>query len=153
MNATLAINGRSTIVDVEPATPLLWVIRGAAGLTGTKFGCDGGQCGACTVHLDGEPVQACSLPVEQAEGHAITTIEGVDGEVAAAVRASWLALDVAECGYCQAGQIMSAVALLAGTPHPTDADIDQAMRGNICRCGIYDRIRTAVHAAARTLET
>ena len=148
VNVSLEINGRSTTVDVEPSTPLLWVIRGAAGLTGTKFGCDGGQCGACTVHLDGEPVQACSLPVEQAEGHAITTIEGVDGEVAAAVRASWLALDVAECGYCQAGQIMSAVALIQQKPKPTDADIDQAMNGNICRCGTYLRIREAVKRAA-----
>jgi len=153
VNVSLAINGRSTTVDVEPSTPLLWVIREAAGLTGTKFGCGAGQCGACTVHLDGEPVRSCSLPVMEAEGREITTIEGVDGEVAAAVRASWLALDVTECGYCQAGQIMSAVALLAGTSRPTDADIDQAMRGNICRCGIYDRIRSAVHAAARGLET
>ncbi len=153
VNVSLEINGRSTTVDVEPSTPLLWVIREAAGLTGTKFGCGTGQCGACTVHLDGEPVRSCSVPVMEAEGREITTIEGVDGEVAAAVRASWLALDVTECGYCQAGQIMSAVALLAGTSRPTDADIDQAMRGNICRCGIYDRIRTAVHAAARTLET
>lgn len=153
MTVTLAINGRSTTLDVEPSTPLLWVIREAAGLTGTKVGCDGGQCGACTVHLDGEPVQSCTVPVEQAAGHDITTIEGVDGEIAAAVRASWLALDVTECGYCQPGQIMAAVALLAGTPRPTDGDIDEAMRGTICRCGIYDRIRTAVHATARTLET
>ncbi|MDQ3692901.1 MAG: (2Fe-2S)-binding protein [Chloroflexota bacterium] len=153
MSISLMLNGQPATLEVDPTAPLLWAIREAAGLTGTKFGCGTAQCGACTVHLNGRPTLACVTTAGEVEGREITTIEGVAGEAAAAVQASWLALDVAECGYCQPGQIMSAVALLAETPHPTDADIDNALRGNICRCGIYDRIRTAVHAAARAMET
>ncbi len=153
MSISLNLNGHPTTLDVEPDVPLLWAIREAAGLTGTKFGCGTAQCGACTVHVDGRPTPSCVTAVGEVEGRDITTIEGVSGAAATVVRASWMAHDVAECGYCQAGQIMSAVALLAETPRPTDADIDNAMRGNICRCGIYDRIRTAIHEAARMLET
>lgn len=153
MSTSLILNGQPTTLDVEPDVPLLWAIREAAGLTGTKFGCGTAQCGACMVHVAGRPTLSCVTAVGDVQGREITTIEGVSGEAAVAVRASWLALDVAECGYCQTGQIMSAVALLAATPRPTDADVDNAMRGNICRCGIYDRIRTAIHEAARTMET
>ncbi|MGH2531085.1 MAG: (2Fe-2S)-binding protein [Thermomicrobiales bacterium] len=153
MSVSLVVNGQSMTLAAEPETPLLWAIREAAGLTGTKFGCGTAQCGACMVHVDGQPIVSCVTPVGDVEGRAITTIEGVSGETAAAVQAAWLALDVAECGYCQPGQIMSAIALLEKTPNPTDAEINSAMRGNICRCGIYHRIRTAVHEAARTLES
>ena len=153
MSISLILNGQPATLEVDPTVPLLWAIREAAGLTGTKFGCGTAQCGACTVHLDGRPTLACATTAGEVAGREVTTIEGVAGEAAAAVRASWLALDVAECGYCQPGQIMSAVALLTETPRPTDEDIDDALRGNICRCGIYDRIRTAIHAAARTLES
>lgn len=153
MPISLILNGHPRTLDIEPDVPLLWAIREAAGLTGTKFGCGTSQCGACTVHVDGRPIPSCGTLVGEVEGRDITTIEGISGEAAAAVRASWLAFEVAECGYCQTGQIMSAVALLTETPRPTDADIDSAMRGNICRCGIYDRIRTAIHKAARTMET
>lgn len=153
MPVSLVLNGQPTTLDVEPAVPLLWAIREAAGLTGTKFGCGTAQCGACTVHVDGQPTLSCVTPVGDVEGRDITTIEGVAGEAAATVQAAWLALDVVECGYCQPGQIMSAVALLTHTPSPTDADIDNAMRGTICRCGIYHRIRTAIHEAARTMGT
>ncbi len=148
---TFRINGETRTVDVEPDMPLLWVIREQLRLTGTKFGCGIAQCGACTVHLDGVPVRSCSTPVAAAEGADVTTIEGVaaaDGTLHA-VQQAWIELQVPQCGYCQSGQIMSAVALLAETPDPTDADIDAAMRGNICRCGAYGRIRAAIRTAAK----
>lgn len=150
----LEINGephRLAEGDVDPETPLLWVLRDALGLVGTKFGCGIGQCGACTVLADGRPVRSCSLPVSAASGVQITTIEGLakdDGRLTA-LQQAWIDLDVAQCGYCQAGQIMSATSLLTLNPSPTDADIDQAMAGNLCRCGTYTRIRQAIHLAAR----
>ena len=152
MAISLMLNGRSVTLDVDPDMPLLWAIREAAGLTGTKFGCGQALCGACTVHIEGEPVRSCSTPVSQAANRAVTTIEGVQGKVAQAVQAAWQRLDVVQCGYCQSGQIMSAVALLTKTPKPSDADIDAAMQGNLCRCATYHRIRAAIHAAAKTLE-
>ena len=152
MATTLTLNGESASFDVDPETPLLWVIRETAGLTGTKFGCGAGLCGACTVHLDGSPVRSCTVAIGDVQGASITTIEGASGTLAEAVRKAWIALDVVQCGYCQSGQIMAAIALLEKTPHPTDADIDNAMRGNICRCGTYQRIRAAIQLAARTIE-
>jgi len=150
----LTVNGtRQTIEDIPTDMPLLWVLRDRLGLIGSRFGCGIGQCGACTVHLEGEPVRACSVPASAVAGRAITTIEGLerrDGTLHA-VQQAWLELDVAQCGYCQSGQIMSAVALLARQPKPSDADIDAAMAGNICRCGTYLRIRKAIHAAAANL--
>ncbi|WP_376097974.1 (2Fe-2S)-binding protein [Roseomonas sp. CCTCC AB2023176] len=148
----IKLNGRAMRVEAEPETPLLWVIREAAGLTGTKFGCGIAQCGACTVHLDGTPLRSCSLPVSALEGREVTTIEGVAGREAEAVKEAWVARDVPQCGYCQSGQVMSAVALLREVPKPTDADIDGAMAGNLCRCATYVRIRAAIHDAARALE-
>ena len=146
---TLQINGRSTTVDAAADTPLLWVLRDHAGLTGTKFGCGMALCGACTVHLDGVAVRSCQTPVSAAAGKKITTIEGVGAsKVGKAVQDAWLAIGVPQCGYCQAGQIMSATALLQANPKPSDADIDQAMSGNICRCGTYTRIRSAIKSAA-----
>ena len=146
---SLKINGKAHSVDAEPGTPLLWVIRDSLGMTGTKFGCGAALCGACTVHLDGQPVRSCSTPVSAAAGKKITTIEAVGATpVGERVQAAWAALDVPQCGYCQSGQIMSAAALLAQKPSPTDADIDNAMAGNICRCGTYPRIRAAIHMAA-----
>ena len=145
----LSINGRSHQVDVEPDTPLLWVIREQAGLTGTKYGCGVAQCGACTVHLDGEPVRSCSLQVSAAAGKRVVTIEGLSAASSHPVQKAWAALDVPQCGYCQSGQIMAAAALLAKKPNPTDKDIDEAMT-NICRCGTYQRIRAAIHMAAGT---
>ncbi len=142
----LQVNGRAVAVEAEPDTPLLWVIRDELHLTGTKFGCGIAQCGACTVHIDGKPTRACVTPAAAVQGHSITTIEGLGG--AHPVQAAWRALDVPQCGYCQSGQIMSAAALLAAKPQPTDADIDAAMRGNICRCGTYQRIRAAIKQAA-----
>jgi isoquinoline 1-oxidoreductase alpha subunit len=148
----LNINGKPQSVDVEADTPLLWVLRDQLSMTGTKFGCGMALCGACTVHLDGQPVRSCSTPVAEAVGKKITTIEAVHGsKVGAAVQAAWIAEDVPQCGYCQSGQIMSATALLAGNRKPTDADIDAAMSGNICRCGTYTRIRAAIHRAAAAL--
>jgi len=146
---TLRINGESHALDVPANMPLLWALRDVVGLVGTKFGCGIGACGACTVHLAGRPVRSCLTPVSAAVGKPITTIEAV-GESPAGrkVQRAWLDLDVVQCGYCQSGQIMSAAALLAGTPHPTDADIDRAMAGNICRCGTYPRIRAAIKLAA-----
>mgnify|MGYP001034618961 CR=1 FL=1 len=145
----LNVNGVPREVDVDPATPLLWVIREQLQLTGTKFGCGIAQCGACTVHLDGNPVRSCTLPVSSAFGSEITTIEGIaDGDNLHPVQAAWIAEQVPQCGYCQSGQIMSAVALLRDNPSPTDADIDTAMRGNICRCGTYQRIRKAIKNVA-----
>lgn len=151
MTLRLTVNDQRRRVDVDPETPLLWVIREQLGLTGTKFGCGAGLCGACTVHIDGKPTQSCTVPAGDVGGRSVTTIEGADGPVAEAVRRAWRELDTAECGYCQPGQILAATALLTRKPRPADADIDEAMRGNICRCGIYDRIRAAVHLAARLL--
>jgi isoquinoline 1-oxidoreductase alpha subunit len=146
----LLINGLSQEFDVTPQVPLLWVLRDEAQLTGTKFGCGMALCGACTVQVDGVVVRACVLPVGTLAGKAITTIEGIAASaVGRAVQAAWLAAEVVQCGYCQSGQIVAATALLANTPQPTDADIDTAMSGNICRCGTYPRIRQAIHAAAR----
>ena len=145
---TLTVNGRQHRIDVPPDTPLLWAIREGVGLTGTKYGCGMAQCGACTVHLDGQPVRSCVTPVAAVGSRAVTTIEGVGGATLHPVQQAWIAEEVPQCGYCQAGQIMSAVALLAANPSPSDADIDTAMSGNICRCGTYQRIRAAVHRAA-----
>jgi len=145
---TLNVNGRSIEVDVDPQTPLLWVLRDTVGLTGTKYGCGMALCGACTVHLDGEPIRSCVTPVSAIGDQKITTIEGLSKDRSHPVQQAWMEIDVPQCGYCQSGQIMSAAALLAKTPKPTDADIDAAMAGNICRCGTYQRIRTAIHRAA-----
>ncbi|MCG3186086.1 MAG: Isoquinoline 1-oxidoreductase subunit alpha [Rhodocyclaceae bacterium] len=149
------VNGKTVRVDVDPETPLLWVLRDTLHLTGTKYGCGMALCGACTVHLDGQPVRACSTPLSAVVGKRIETIEGVirgsGRRVAEAVQAAWQRLDVVQCGYCQPGQIMSAVALLKSNRKPTDADIDAAMTGNLCRCGTYQRIRAAIHEAARGL--
>lgn len=144
---TLNINNQNYNVDVDPDTPLLWVLRDELNLTGTKYGCGVAQCGACTVHLNGNPVRSCTLPVSAAKGK-ITTIEGLSENGEHPVQQAWVELDVAQCGYCQAGQIMTAAALLARKSNPTDADIDTAMAGNICRCGTYKRIRKAIHLAA-----
>jgi isoquinoline 1-oxidoreductase alpha subunit len=148
----IKVNGQSHSVDALPDTPLLWVIRDNIGLTGTKFGCGVAQCGACTVFLDGKPLRSCSLPISAVGGGEIVTIEGVSGKEADAIQRAWVARDVPQCGYCQSGQIMSAVALLKEMKKPTDQDIDLAMNGNICRCATYVRIRAAIHDAARTLE-
>ena len=148
----LTINGKRHQADVAADTPLLWVLRDTLRLTGTKYGCGQALCGACTVHLDGVPVRACMTPVSAAAGRRIVTIEGVDsGRVGKAVQAAWRKLDVVQCGYCQSGQIMSAVALLSQNRKPTDAQIDDAMAGNLCRCATYQRIRAAIHEAARSL--
>jgi isoquinoline 1-oxidoreductase alpha subunit len=145
------VNGKTHTVDAEPSTPLLWVLRDTLGMTGTKFGCGAQLCGACTVHLNGAPVRSCGTPVSSAIGQKITTIEAIGATPAGKkVQAAWLALDVPQCGYCQSGQIMSATALLASNAKPSDADIDAAMAGNICRCGTYPRIRAAIHKAAGT---
>ena len=143
----LNVNGTSHDINVEPDMPLLWALRDALGLTGTKYGCGIAQCGACTVHLDGEPVRSCSIPVSAVAGKRITTIEGLSRNASHPVQRAWVALDVPQCGYCQSGQIMAAVALLRKNPKPTDKDIDEAMT-NICRCGTYQRIRAAIHLAA-----
>jgi isoquinoline 1-oxidoreductase alpha subunit len=150
---SLSINGKTQDVDVEPNTPLLWAIRDTVGLTGTKFGCGMQLCGACTVHLDGQPVRSCGTPVSAAAGKKITTIEAIGSTpTGKKVQAAWREVDVPQCGYCQSGQIMSATALLASNPNPTDAQIDAAMDGNICRCGTYPRIRAAIHKAAASKE-
>ena len=147
---TLKINGQSHAVDAPPDMPLMWVLRDRLGMTGTKYGCGVALCGACTVHLDGVPRRSCVLPVSAAAGHSITTIEGVGATAEGKrVQQAWLGLEVIQCGYCQSGQIMAAAALLAKIPEPTDTDIDQAMSGNICRCGTYPRIREAIKQAAR----
>jgi isoquinoline 1-oxidoreductase alpha subunit len=148
---TFRINGASRTVDVESDVPLLWVLRDALGMTGTKYGCGVAQCGACTVHLDGRAARACVMPAAGLTGRDVVTIEGVSGKVAQAVQGAWRRLDVAQCGYCQSGQIMSAIALLTEIPRPSDADIDDAMAGNVCRCATYVRIRAAIHEAAGTL--
>ena len=145
---TLRVNGKSHQVDVPPDMPVLWVLRDVIGLTGTKFGCGMALCGACTVHLDGKPIRSCVTPVSAATGKSITTIEAIgDTPVGKRVQRAWLDLEVVQCGYCQSGQIMAAAALLASKPHPTDADIDAALAGNICRCGTYVRIRAAIKRA------
>jgi isoquinoline 1-oxidoreductase subunit alpha len=144
----LTVNGAERDVNAPPDMPLLWVIRDLFGLTGTKFGCGVAQCGACTVHLDGAPLRSCVTPVSAVAGKKITTIEGLSTQGDHPVQRAWAELDVVQCGYCQSGQIMAAAALLAARPDPTDADIDAAMSGNICRCGTYQRIRAAVHHAA-----
>lgn len=146
------INSKLYKVDVDATMPLLWVIRDFVGLTGTKFGCGIAQCGACTVHLEGNPIRSCSFPVAAAAGKKITTIEGISENVDHAIQKAWIELQVPQCGYCQSGQIMSAVALLKNKPSPTDADIDAAMQGNLCRCGTYQRVRTAIHRAAELIK-
>jgi len=148
MRFDMNVNGRRQSVDVAPETPLLWVLRDDLQLTGTKFGCGVAQCGACTVHVNGKPTRACTTPVSSVGSAAITTIEGLSLDGTHPLQRAWIAEDVPQCGYCQSGQIMSAAALLANTPSPTDAQIDTAMRGNICRCGTYVRIRAAIHRAA-----
>jgi isoquinoline 1-oxidoreductase alpha subunit len=149
--ATLCVNDEKFDVDVGPDTPLLWAVRENLGLTGTKYGCGVGKCGACVVHIDGKPARSCLTPVSSASGKRITTIEGVSGKTAEAVQAAWRRLDVVQCGYCQSGQIMSAIALLSDNVKPTDADIVNAMNGNVCRCATYVRIRAAIHEASRML--
>ncbi len=152
--ASFILNGEPVEVDADPAMPILWVVREKLGMSGTKFGCGIAQCGACTVHLDGQPVRSCSTPVAQAEGRALTTIEGIagpDGELSA-IQQAWVSEQVPQCGYCQSGQIMSATALLRNNPNPSDDDIDAAMSGNICRCGTYTRIRRAIKVASGQVE-
>ncbi|MEM1051393.1 MAG: (2Fe-2S)-binding protein [Pseudomonadota bacterium] len=152
--ANFILNGEPVSVDAEPDMPLLWAVREKVGLVGTKFGCGVAACGACTMHLDGEPVRSCSTPISLAEGRAVTTIEGIgkeDGSLTA-IQQAWISEQVPQCGYCQSGQIMSATALLRENPAPSDADIDEAMRGNICRCGTYTRIRRAIKVASGQAE-
>ncbi|HEY9194467.1 MAG TPA: (2Fe-2S)-binding protein [Methyloversatilis sp.] len=150
--ANINLNGRDVEVDVADDTPLLWALRDGLNLTGTKFGCGIAMCGACTVHVDGQPTRSCVTPISAVAGRKVTTIESVgSAKVGAAVQAAWQKLDVVQCGYCQSGQIMSATALLASNPKPSDADIDAAMSGNVCRCATYVRIRAAIHEAAKSL--
>lgn len=149
----LTINNQAHTLDVDPDMPLLWAIRDVVGLTGTKFGCGIAQCGACTVHLDGNPTRSCSVPVSAVVGQKITTIEGIAKNADHPVQKAWIEHQVPQCGYCQSGQIMSAIALLKQIPRPTDADIDTAMQGNICRCGTYNRIRQAIHKASAEMAT
>jgi isoquinoline 1-oxidoreductase alpha subunit len=148
----LTLNGKAITVDAATDTPLLWVLRDHLNMTGTKFGCGAALCGACTVHLDGVPTRSCVTPVAAVAGRSVTTIEGLDGKVGAAVQRAWDKIQVPQCGYCQSGQVMAAAALLAKHPKPSDAQIQEAMDGNICRCGTYGRIRTAIHDAAQQLE-
>ena len=148
MSYTLTVNGKSTTVDVAPDMPLLWVLRDTLNMKGTKFGCGIGQCGACTVHIAGKAVRSCQTPMSTASNAVVTTIEGLSPDGTHPLQVAWQEIDVPQCGYCQAGQIMSAAALLAKTPKPTDADIDTAMNGNLCRCATYLRIREAIHKAA-----
>jgi len=145
---TLVVNGKRSSVDVDPAMPLLWVLREHLDLTGTKYGCGMAQCGACTVQLDGEAVRSCVTPVSRAVGKKVTTIEGLSADLSHPLQRAWMEIDVPQCGYCQSGQLMAAAVLLRENPHPTDADIDDGMAGNICRCGTYPRIRRAIHRAA-----
>ena len=152
MPVTLTVNGQGHTLDIDGDTPLLWAIRDEIGLTGTKFGCGVAQCGACTVYVDGNATRSCVTPISAVDGSAVTTIEGLSGKEAAAVQAAWAALDVPQCGYCQSGQIMSAVALLGEIPKPSDEDINLAMNGNLCRCATYVRIRAAIHDAAKRME-
>ena len=148
---SLNVNGHAHNVDADPQTPLLWVLRDEIGLTGTKFGCGVAQCGACTVHVDGQTMRSCVAPVSAVAGRKVTTIEGLQSRAAKAVQKAWVDLDVVQCGYCQSGQIMSATVLLEQNPRPSDEDIDLAMAGNICRCATYVRIRAAIHAASAQL--
>ena len=150
---SFTVNKRAVKLDVEPSTPLLWVLRDHLGLTGTKYGCGVAQCGACTVHLDGRPVRSCSTPVSRAAGKQVTTIEGISAAGDHPLQRAWIEIEVPQCGYCQSGQIMSAAALLEKTPNPADDDINRAMSGNICRCGTYPRIRRAIHRAAEMSKT
>jgi aerobic-type carbon monoxide dehydrogenase small subunit (CoxS/CutS family) len=150
---TLTVNQRALAVDADDSTPLLWVLRDHLGMTGTKFGCGRALCGACTVHVDGAPMRSCTLPLSAVLGRSITTVEGLSPDRSHPVQRAWIEIDVPQCGYCQSGQIMSAVALLAKNADPTDADIDAAMAGNICRCGTYGRIRAAVHRAAELMKS
>ena len=152
MSTTFMLNGASATLDADPSMPLLWALREIAGLTGTKFGCGMALCGACTVHLDGVPIRSCITPLSSVAGKNVTTIEGLQSKPAKALQAAWIQLQVPQCGYCQSGQIMSATALLESNASPTDADIDGAMSGNICRCATYSRIRAAIHAAARSVK-
>jgi len=152
MSTAFVLNGKPTTLDADPAMPLLWAVREVAGLTGTKFGCGMAQCGACTVQLDGKAVRSCVTPLSVVAGRQVTTIEGLQSKPAKAVQTAWVELQVPQCGYCQSGQIMSAAALLETNSAPSDADIDSAMSGNICRCGTYIRIRAAIHAAAHSLK-
>lgn len=145
---TLVVNGKRSPVDVDPATPLLWVLRENLHLTGTKYGCGMAQCGACTVHLDGEAVRSCVTPVSRAVGKKVTTIEGLSTDLTHPLQRAWIEEEVPQCGYCQSGQLMAAAVLLRENPHPTDTDINEGMAGNICRCGTYPRIRRAIHRAA-----
>jgi len=150
--ARFTLNGKSTAVDVDPNTPLLWVLREQVGLTGTKYGCGVAQCGACTVHLNGQPRRSCVTPISSVQDGEVVTIEALSTPAGDAVKKAWVSLDVPQCGYCQSGQIMSAAALLNELPKPTDGDIDRAMAGNICRCATYVRIRAAIHEAAKDLK-
>ena len=152
MSTTFLLNGLSTTLDADPGMPLLWAVREVAGLHGTKFGCGMALCGACTVHLDGQAIRSCVTPLASVAGREVTTIEGLQSKQARAVQAAWIQLQVPQCGYCQSGQIMSATALLEKNAAPTDADIDGAMSGNICRCGTYSRIRAAIHTAAGSIK-
>jgi isoquinoline 1-oxidoreductase alpha subunit len=148
---TFTLNGKATTLDVEDDMPLLWILRNELKLTGTKFGCGIALCGACTVHVNGSPTRACVTPLAQVAGKRVDTIDGLKSKALAAVQKAWVELDVAQCGYCQSGQIMAAAALLEKTAKPTDADIDSAMNGNLCRCGAYPRIRAAIHQAGAAL--
>jgi isoquinoline 1-oxidoreductase alpha subunit len=152
MSTSFVLNGAPTTLDADPAMPLLWAIREIAGLHGTKFGCGMALCGACTVHIGGEAVRSCVTPLSAVAGKPVTTIEGLRSKPAQAVQAAWIELQVPQCGYCQSGQVMSATALLEKNSAPTDADIDAAMSGNICRCATYSRIRAAIHVAARSIK-
>src|SRR5580692_3487888 len=152
MSTSFVLNGKPTTLDADPKMPLLWAVREVAGLPGTKFGCGMALCGACTVHLDGKAIRSCITPLSAVAGRKVTTIEGLASAPAKAVQAAWVELQVPQCGYCQSGQIMSATALLESNPAPTDADIDGAMSGNICRCGTYSRIRAAIHTAAGSIK-
>jgi isoquinoline 1-oxidoreductase alpha subunit len=149
MALKLVVNGKSHTVDVAPETPLLWVLRDTLGLTGTKFGCGIAECGACTVLVDGEAVRSCQLPAREAVGHRVTTIEGLSPKGDHPLQKAWVAEEVPQCGYCQSGQLVAAAALLSRKPHPSDAEIDEAMSGILCRCGTYNRIRRAIHRAAK----
>ena len=152
MSTSFVLNGKPTTLDADPTMPLLWALREVAGLTGTKFGCGMALCGACTVLLDGQAVRSCVMPLSAVAGRQVTTIEGLQSAPAKAVQAAWIALQVPQCGYCQSGQVMSATALLEKNTAPSDADMDSAMSGNICRCGTYPRIRAAIHAASQSIK-